>query len=730
MLLLEIKMSKESPNDQKMLADLLAVCHKNLPKVDEGLITKAFKFALEAHKHDLRDSGEPYFYHPYEVAMIVAEEFPLDDITVVATLLHDVVEDTDFDLNLMIKEFGKEVTEIVDGVTKISGIFKGQDITKAENYRKMLLSMVKDVRVILVKFADRLHNMRTLEFVSPDKQKRIAQETLEIYAPFANRFGLARVKWELEDLSFKYINRELYDELVGKVKSSRKERETYIKRFSDPIRKKLDDYKLKYEMGGRPKHFYSIYRKMMKRSKPFEEIYDLFALRIILETENANECYTTLGIVNQMYLPVPDRFKDYISIPKNNNYQSIHTTVVGQEGRLVEVQIRTKKMHEIAERGLAAHWKYKEDKAATDIVLENWLNWIRDIFEGAGKDENRKEILEDFKLNLYQDEIYIFTPKGELRRLPIDSTPVDFAFEIHSNVGYQCIGAKINGKIVPLDTPLHSGDQIEIITSKNQHPNKNWLKFVKTQKAKSAIRKWLNKEEENIVKAGKEIWSKKLKKLKLSFSTSEVSKIARKFKYDNNSKFFQAIAQGNFNLDEILNNTGGKSAEEQEKFLAFDQFADIARKDAGGILVDGKSSGIMYAYAKCCNPIPGDPVIGYITIGEGVKIHRKTCNNLINLSKIDPDKLVAVQWPGTDGTLFVAGLTMKGEDSPGILNDIAHTIVSYKETNIKSININTNDSTFEGSVMVYVNNLEHLNHLIDRLKKLRGLYKVERFESS
>jgi RelA/SpoT family (p)ppGpp synthetase len=723
-------MNKERPDDQKLLADLLEACHKNLPKVNEALITKAFKFALEAHKHDLRASGEPYFYHPYEVARIVVEEFPLDDITVVATLLHDVVEDTDFDLNLMTKEFGKEVTEIVDGVTKISGIFKGQDITKAENYRKMLLSMVKDVRVILVKFADRLHNMRTLEFVSPDKQKRIAQETLEIYAPFANRFGLARVKWELEDLSFKYLNREMYDELVGKVKSSRKEREAYIKRFSEPIRKKLDEYNLKYEMGGRPKHFYSIYRKMIKRGKPFEEIYDLFALRIILDTENTNECYTTLGIVNQMYLPVPDRFKDYISIPKNNNYQSIHTTVIGPEGRLVEVQIRTKKMHEIAERGLAAHWKYKEDKATTDKDLENWLNWIRDIFEGAGKDETRKEILEDFKLNLYQDEIYVFTPKGELRRLPIDSTPVDFAFEIHSNVGYQCIGAKINGKIVPLDTPLHSGDQIEIITSKNQHPNKNWLKFVKTQKAKAAIRKWLNKEEEKVVKAGKEIWSKKLKKLKLSFSTSDVSKIARKLKFDNNSQFFQAIAQGAVNLDRILLNAGDKTADEQEKILEFDKFADIARKDAGGILVDGKSSGIMYSYAKCCNPIPGDPVIGYITIGEGVKIHRKTCNNLLNLSKIDSDKLVAVQWPGTDGTFFVAGLTLKGEDSPGILNEIAHTIVSYRNTNIKSININTNDSTFEGSVMVYVSNLEHLNNLIDRLKKLKGLFKVERFEGS
>ena len=723
-------MSLENEKQQEMLSDLLAVCHKNLPKVNEDLIKKAFEFAIEAHKHDLRASGEPYFYHPYEVAMIVAEEFPLDDITIVSTLLHDVVEDTDFDLNLMAKEFGKEVTEIVDGVTKISGIFKGQDITKAENYRKMLLSMVKDVRVILVKFADRLHNMRTLEFVSPDKQKRIAQETLEIYAPFANRFGLARVKWELEDLSFKYLNKEMYEELVRKVKSSRKDREAYIKKFSDPVKKKLDDYNLKYEMGGRPKHFYSIYRKMMKRNKPFEEIYDLFAVRIILDTENSNDCYTTLGIVNQMYLPVPDRFKDYISIPKNNNYQSIHTTVVGPEGRLVEVQIRTKKMHEIAERGLAAHWKYKEDKSTTDKDLDTWLDWIRDIFEGSGKDESRREILEDFKLNLYQDEIYIFTPKGELRRLPIDSTPVDFAFEIHSNVGYQCIGAKINGKIVPLDTPLHSGDQIEIITSKNQHPNKNWLKFVKTQKAKSAIRKWMNKEEEKIVKAGREIWGKKVKKLKLSFTTTDVSKIARKFKYENNSQFFAAIAQGNVNLDKILVDSKDKSVEEPEKILEFNKFADIARKDAGGILVDGKSSGIKYSYAKCCNPIPGDPVIGYITIGEGVKIHRKTCNNLINLSKIDADKLIPVQWPGTDGTVFVAGLAIKGEDSPGILNDIAHTIVSYKNTNIKSININTNDSTFEGSVTVYINNLEHLNNIIERLRKLKGLYKVERFEGS
>ena len=380
-------MDIENPQHQKMLEDLLSLCRKNLPSVNEDLVTKAFGFALEAHKHDLRASGEPYFTHPYEVAMIIASEFPLDDITVVSTLLHDVVEDTDFDIDLLAKEFGKEVAEIVDGVTKIGGIFRGHDITKAENYRKMLLSMVEDVRVILVKIADRLHNMRTLEFVSPDKQRRIAQETLEIYAPFAHRFGLGRVKWEFEDISFKYLNREAYEDLVKKVKGRRKEREAYIKKFTEPIVKSLDEYNLKYDLGGRPKHLYSIYRKMIRRNKPFEEIYDLFAIRIILDTANTNDCYTTLGIVNQVYLPVPDRFKDYISIPKTNNYQSIHTTVVGPEGRLVEVQIRTKKMHEIAERGVAAHWRYKENKTASDKDLENWVNWIRDIFDNSSRED-------------------------------------------------------------------------------------------------------------------------------------------------------------------------------------------------------------------------------------------------------------------------------------------------------------------------------------------------------
>jgi RelA/SpoT family (p)ppGpp synthetase len=723
-------MAVDNSKYQKMLDNLIKVSKQNLSSVNEALLIKAFELSLDAHKNDLRASGEPYFTHPYEVAMVVAEEFPLDDVTIVSALLHDVVEDTEYTLDFLGREFGKEVGEIVDGVTKISGIFRGHEITKAENYRKLLLSMVKDVRVILVKFADRLHNMRTLEFVNPDKQRRIAQETLEIYAPFAHRFGLGKVKWELEDLAFKYLNKEAYEELARKLKSKRRDRESYIKKFAEPIKQKLNEANLKFELSGRPKHLYSIYRKMVRRNKPFEEIYDLFAIRIILESLNRNDCYTTLGIVNQVYLPVPDRFKDYISIPKTNNYQSIHTTVVGPEGRLVEVQIRTRQMHEVAEKGVAAHWRYKENKTATDGELEAWVNWIRDIFENASRDDQRKELMESFRLNLYQDEIYVFTPKGDLRRLPVGSTPVDFAFDIHSKVGFHCIGAKIDGKIVPLDTQLQSGDQVEIISSKNQHPNKNWIKFVKTHKAKNEIRKWLNKEEQVIVDKGSELWEKKLKKLKLTFTHDDLLKISHSNKFDNTRQFFKAIAQGTVNLDEVLSASAQKDEKEFEKDVEFLKFANVARSDIGGILVDGKKSGIMYTYAKCCNPIPGDPVIGYITVGEGIKIHRKSCVNLINLSANDASKLVNVQWPEAEGSLFVAGISVRGKDRPGILNDISHSIVTYQNTNIKSINISTSDSLFEGSVTLYVSNLDHLNRIMERLKRVTGVHSVERFESS
>ncbi len=711
---------------KKMLEELLEACEENLYKVDKELITKAFQLSSEAHKNHLRATGEPYFIHPFEVAMIVVKEIPLDDISVAAALLHDVVEDTDYSLEFIEKEFSTEVAEIVDGVTKISGVFEGKDITQAENYRKLLLSMVKDVRVMLVKFADRLHNMRTLDAMPIEKQRRIAKETLEVYAPFAHRFGLGQVKWELEDLSFKFLNRQAYEDLARKIKEKRKEREAYINKFKQPIIEALDKYNLQYEITGRPKHLYSIYRKMIKRNTTFEGIYDLLAIRIILEEDNPHKCFFVLGIVNELYKPIPDRFKDYISIPKKNSYQSLHTTVVGPDGRLVEVQIRTRKMHEIAERGVAAHWRYKEDNFTKDRDIEEWVNWIREAFEMGSKDEATQELLASFKLNLYQDEIYVFTPRGDIKRLPVNSTPVDFAFEVHTKVGYHCIGAKVNGKIVPLDTELKSGDRVEILTSRNQHPNPGWLKFVQTHKAKTNIRKYINKAEEQRAEEGKEIWKKTIKKFKLSFSQDDVQRLANKLKFENAKKFFVAIALGEIDLNKILNPENAEVSKGEAE-IGFDKFANIARKDAGGILVEGEHKGIIYKYAKCCNPIPGDPIIGFITVGEGIKIHRKNCKNLIALAENNEERLVPVTWPKTEGHFFVAGIKIKGEDKPGILQTISSSITNYKNTNIKSVNISSHDSYFEGTVAVYVPNLDHLNHLIERLKKAPGIFHAERF---
>ena len=711
-----------------MLEDLLSICRSNLRNVSEDLIAKGFKLSLEAHKNHFRASGEPYFLHPYEVTKIIAKEIPLDDISIVSALLHDVVEDTDISISFVEKEFGKEIAEIVDGVTKIGGVFKGQNITQAENYRKLLLSMVNDVRVMLIKFADRLHNMRTLEFVSPHKQRRIASETLEIYAPFANRFGLAKVKWELEDLSFKYLNKEAYSEISKKLKETRRERENYIKVVTEPIINRLYEHELKYTIGGRPKHFYSIYKKMIKQNKPLEDIYDLSAIRIILESNDANECYYVLGIINQLFKPIPDRFKDFISIPKRNNYQSIHNTVIGPNGKLVEIQIRTRQMHEIAEKGVAAHWKYKENVDTSGRDLEDWVNLIRDIFENASKDEASDEILQSFKLNLYQDEIYVFTPKGELKILPIDSTPVDFAYEIHSKVGSHCLGAKVNGKIVPLSSPLSSGDQVEILTSKNQHPNKSWLQFVQTHKAKSNIRKYIQKEEDRIVETGKEIWERKLKKYKLSFKPSDVNTLITKLKYDNQAKFFVAVAEDRVDLESILNPDELK--EEEINTLEFDSFAKHARESVGEVVVGGEHKGFVYSHAKCCNPIPGDPIVGYITIGEGIKIHRKNCKNLLSLSENNDNRLVPVEWPGEKGSYFLAGISIKGEDRPGILKDLSNSIAGFNNTNIKSVNISSSDSMFNGHITVYVQDVMNLNKLIERLKKNKGVYSVERFDAT
>jgi len=740
---------------KKKLEDLLSACRKNLRSVDESLISRAFNLSFDAHKKDIRASGEPYFNHPYEVAMIVAKEIPLDDVSVASALLHDVVEDTEFELKDIRAEFGSTIADIVDGVTKIrdgitkisetkiSDVFKSGEATKAESYRKMLLSMINDIRVILVKFADRLHNMRTLEYLEPEKQTQLATETLEIYAPLAHRFGLGKIKWELEDLAFKYADRAAYEELAKKLKARRKERETYIKKFIEPIEKRLKEDGFVFEISGRPKHLYSIHNKMIQRNRSLDEIYDLFAIRIILDTENDNDCFAVYGIVSEIYIPIPERFKNYISLPKKNGYQSIHTTVVGPEGKMVEVQIRTRRMHEVAEKGVAAHWKYKESISGTDEEIDSWLNWVREIFE-QGESEAPTQFMESFKLNLFQDEIYVFTPKGDLKILPQGATPVDFAFEVHSEVGFHCIGAKVNGKIVTLDTKLKSGDQVEIITSKHQTPSRNWEQFVVTHKAKAEIRKWINEEKRKLVEQGKELWEKKLKKSKVNISDDEFTRFIHSLKFDNAQKFYLAIASDEINIDTLADTLREKGkqvtkpAEPKEEIpppqQQFTTFVRETRGFTGGVLFEGQSHNLMHKYAKCCDPVPGDDIIGFVTTGEGIKIHRKGCSNVQNMLQhaetTNPslkNRIIEVSWPANGQAQFIAGLKLSGEDRPGLLEDITHAISTYMNTNIRSVNLNTKDSMFSGSITLYVKDLDHLNRLMEKIRKVKGVSHVERF---
>jgi RelA/SpoT family (p)ppGpp synthetase len=725
-----------NPKYKKKLDDLIGVCQKNLARVDENLIRRAFEFGFNAHRHDMRASGEPFFDHPYEVARIVAKEIPLDDISVAAALLHDVAEDTEYQVNDIREEFGDTIADIVDGATKISDIFKSHEVTQAENYRKMLLSMVNDARVMLVKFADRLHNMRTLEWLPAEKQKRLSKETIEIYAPFAHRFGLANIKWELEDLSFKYLHREEYATIARELKSRRREREHYIRRFAAPIEKRLKEGEFKFEISGRPKHLYSIYSKMVKRGKPLDEIYDLFAVRIILDTEDANECFAVYGIVSDIYIPNPDRFKNYISVPKKNGYQSIHTTVVGPEGKMVEVQIRTRGMHEVAEKGVAAHWRYKDSTANFDEELANWVGWVRDIFEGAAEGQvPAAQLMESFKLNLYQDEIYVFTPKGDLRILPNSSTPVDFAYEIHSKVGDHCLAAKVNGRIVPLDTPLRSGDQVEILTSKNQTPNPDWEKFVVTHKAKSRIRRWVKEEERKSVDEGKDIWEKKIRKSKLTMNDDDLLGFLHQKKVENISAFYLALRQGRIDADEIIQmiqehqkHPQPVGAEEVRAPGLFQRFITTARGTASGIVLDGAHDQFMHNYAKCCHPIPGDDVVGFVTTGEGIKIHRRSCRNVRLMMQMERNRIIDVGWPAENGVLYVSALRVSGDDRPGMLNDITHAISAYLNTNIRSVSIDSKDGIFDGMFVLDVQNIDHLTRIIDRIRKVRGVRVVDRFE--
>jgi RelA/SpoT family (p)ppGpp synthetase len=721
---------------KKKLDDLLIACRKNLPKVDENLIRRAFEFGLNAHRHDLRASGEPFFDHPYEAAKIVANEIPLDDVSVASALLHDVAEDTEYQVADIRAEFGNTIADIVDGATKISDIFRSHDVTEAESYRKMLLSMVNDIRVMLIKFADRLHNMRTLEFLPPENQKRMAKETLDIYAPFAHRFGLASIRWELEDLAFKYLNRAGYDAVAREIKSRRREREAYINRFAEPIATRLKQDGIKFEISGRPKHLYSIYDKMVKRNKPMDEIYDLFAVRIILDAEDPNDCFAVYGRITDIYTPNPDRFKNYISLPKKNGYQSIHTTVVGPEGKMVEVQIRTRAMHEVAEKGVAAHWRYKESTVAVDEELTNWVNWVREIFEGAAEgQEPAAQLMESFRLNLYQEEIYLFTPKGELKILPKGSTPIDFAYAIHSGIGDRCLAAKVNGRLVPLDESLKSGDQVEILTSKTQTPNPDWEKFVVTHKAKSRIRRWVKEEQRQAIEEGKELWEKKIKKAKLSINEDDLVKFLQSKRIENLGMFYLGLRQSKLDPDEIIQMIQDDQKHPQSVVTPdgkiqglFSKYVATSRGIAGGIVVGGTQDNFLHNYAKCCNPIPGDEIVGFVTTGEGVKVHRRSCRNIRLMMQIESGRILDVNWPLDNGVMFVSGIKVSGEDRPAMLNDITHAISSYLNTNIRSVNIDSRDQLFEGTFLLYVKDTEHLNRVLEKIRKIRGVTGADRFE--
>ncbi|HYM21147.1 MAG TPA: bifunctional (p)ppGpp synthetase/guanosine-3',5'-bis(diphosphate) 3'-pyrophosphohydrolase [Candidatus Kapabacteria bacterium] len=730
----DIEESLEILYKQK-LSELLDACKRNLRKYDEALITKAFRLSYEAHKNDRRASGEPYFLHPFEVAMIVVKEVPLDDISVVCALLHDVVEDTAYTIEEVREEFGDTVAEIVDGATKISDIFKSREITQAESYRKLLISMVNDVRVMLIKFADRLHNMRTIEYLPAERQLRMAKETLDIYAPFAHRFGLAKIKWELEDLSFKVLNRQAYDDLKRHLAESRIGRESYIAEMIAPIKDALIKEGYKFEVIGRPKHIFSIYNKMIRTGKQFDDLYDLFAVRIIIDTKNDNDCFSVYGIVSSIYTPVPERFKNYISVPKKNGYQSIHTTVIGPGGKMVEIQIRTKGMHEIAEKGVAAHWKYKEQITKTDPEIEEWVKWVSDLFVEQEADAPRA-LMESFKLNLYQDEIYVFTPKGDLRILPKGATIVDFAFDIHTQVGIRTIGAKVNGKIVPLHSKLRSGDQVEIITSKVQTPNPDWEQFVVTHKARNQIHKYINEEQRTKISKGKELLNKKLAKAKLHVNDDTLARFAGATNYGNIGKLHLALAEDRVNAEDIITKLrewlkpGGIEKKEEEAAPVHEApYIEESRRQTG-ILIQGRRDDLLYSYAKCCNPVPGDDVIGVVTIGEGVKIHRRECKNIKKLESDERKaRLIDVEWPSTEENAdYLVGIHISGEDRPGMISDLTHVISSYNNTNIRSFSIDSHDKMFDGKMTVYVKNTYHLARLLEKLLQVRGVTSAVRYE--
>lgn len=704
---------------------------------DAKMIKRAFNTSMDAHKGMRRRSGEPYIYHPLAVAQIAVDEIGLGTTSIIAALLHDVVEDTEFELEDVERDFGAKIAKIIDGLTKISGVFEYGSSQQAENFRKMLLTLSEDVRVILVKLADRLHNMRTLDSMPRNKQLRIASETKYLYAPLAHRLGLYAIKTELEDLYLKFTDFEVYQKIVQKINATKTTRDKFIRSFISPIQRELNGLGLNFVIKGRPKSVYSIWDKMKNQGISFDEIYDLFAIRIIIDTTHDNEkaaCWQVYSIVTDFYKPNPDRLRDWISTPKANGYESLHTTVMSKTGMWVEVQIRTKRMDEIAEKGYAAHWKYKDNSNnGQQSGLEEWINKVRDMLEQS--DSTAIEFVDDFRSNLFNEEVFVFTPKGDLKILPAGATALDFAFEIHTEIGAHCIGAKVNQKLVPLTYNVKNGDQVEILTSNKQKPSEDWLRMVVGSKARSKIKELLKEDKKSASIEGKEIVFRKLKQLKIEPNRDTLNQIRAFFNAKTDVELYYNVGKGLILPKEIKKfkefKTLGSKAKINKISDAKSFEKEITRITGSfrDMLLIGEDMDIVdYTLAKCCNPIPGDDVFGFVTVNEGIKIHRTSCPNAVELLSNHGHRVVKAKWTSQQKIAFLAGLRVIGTDRVGLINDITKIISNDLKVNIRSVAIESENGIFEGNIMLYVNDTYQLDRLIKKLENVNSVVNVTRYD--
>ncbi len=718
---------------------LLRKARPFITKEDVKKIREAFNFSLDAHKDMRRKSGEPYIYHPIEVARIVVEEIGLGATSIISALLHDVVEDTEYEVSDIKRRFGQKVANIVDGLTKISANSSKSSSNQAENFRKMLLTISKDIRVVLIKIADRLHNMRTLKSMPKDKQLKIKSETEYVYAPLAHRLGLYNIKSELEDLSLKYSDSEMYSFITKKLQLSESARKLFTKSFIKPIDSSLKSLSLDFNIKARTKSIKSIYNKMKKQKIPFEEIYDLFAIRIIFdspkEEEKAN-CWKIYSIVTDFYTPNVNRLRDWVSVPKSNGYESLHTTVMGPKGKWVEVQIRSKRMDEVAEKGYAAHWMYKENKSVKkEKGVDVWLTQVRELLEN--NDVNAIDFIDDFRSNFFDEEVFIFTPKGDLKRYARGATVLDFAFDIHTEVGVACLGAKINGKLVPLNYELQSGDQVEILTSNKPKANDGWLKFVATSKAKSKIRDYLKEDKKKIAALGKEILQRKLKQIKVPLDDITSRKLVQYFNLSSETELYYNIGSEMIPHNEIKKFTEAALAENKEPKSTKEgketpsagrTHIKSIKKGENELIIGDKISNVDYSIASCCSPVPGDDIFGFITINSGIKIHRTSCPNAVALMASFGYRIIRARWAHQKDKEYEVSLSIEGTDRVGLVNDITKVISNQLQVNIKSISINANNSIFHGEISLIVKDRDEIKNLIDNLNSIDGILKITRKE--